>query len=384
MKLTPLGQMELTFVGPSLDFVDYGVGGQYYAALEGTWSSDRLRGRLRLTNIAQKRADNVNTPTLRGLLQTDDGASLFVEMNGLSQIEEGGRIFISSLTLRTAHPKYQWANTLFAVVEGELHGAPRPNEFRARCRVYACQTTITTNSEGGDQSMRVTAYALPLMAEGELPSFLRDLASRNSEYSAFRRRLGVTREAVFLQRTPQGSQVLTYRELDIMSSAPPSSDGAFESWLSERLSALHGTDPTTGGTPKVELLIRQRPRRPGALYVVALPLLPTKTTRLHEFAAELNGIHAAEFEESLRRLGFGLTMFIQHSPHVDLVLSVVEGDDPSSALGKLAMSSHPFDRWHLQQIADQTGLDLTAPPPPPNEQLWIWQRAVPVLPGGKP
>lgn len=383
MKLTPMGEMELTFVGPSLSFVDYGVGGQYYADLEGTWRGDRLSGRLRLTNMAQKRADNVNTPTLRGLLQTDDGASLFVEMNGLSQIEEGGRIFISSLTLRTAHPSYQWANSLFAVVEGELHGAPRPNEFRARCRVYACQATITTNSEGGDQSMRVTAYALPLLAEAELPSFLRDLASRNSEYSAFRRRLGVTREAVFLQRTPQGSQLLTYRELETASSAPPGSGGAFETWLSERLSTLHGTDPTTGA-PKVELLIRQRPPHPGALYVVALPLLPHKTARLHEFAAELNGIHAAEFEESLRRLGFGLTMFIQHSPHVDLVLSVVEGDDPSSALGKLAMSSHPFDRWHLQQIADQTGLDLSAPPPPPNEQLWVWQQPVPALPGGKP
>lgn len=232
--------------------------------------------------------------------------------------------------------------------------------------------------------MRVTAYALPLLAEGELPSFLRDLASRNTEYSAFRRRLGVTREAVFLQRTPQGSQLLTYRELDTASSAPPGSDGAFESWLSERLSALHGTDPTAGA-PRVELLIRQRPPHPGTLYVVALPLLPNKTARLHEFAAELNGIHATEFEESLRRLGFGLTMFTQHSPNFDLVLSVIEGDDPSSALGKLAMSSHPFDRWHLQQIADQTGLDLSAPPPPPNEQLWVWeQTAAPVRAGGKP
>jgi hypothetical protein len=35
-------------------------------------------------------------------------------------------------------------------------------------------------------------------------------------------------------------------------------------------------------------------------------------------------------------------------------------------------SQHPFDRWHIQQIVDQTGLDLTAPPPPPNELLWSW------------
>ncbi len=57
---------------------------------------------------------------------------MFVEMNGLSQIEEGGRVFVSSLTLWTAHPAYRWVNTLFAVLEGEPHGAPLPNEFRAR------------------------------------------------------------------------------------------------------------------------------------------------------------------------------------------------------------------------------------------------------------
>ena len=45
---------------------------------------------------------------------------MFVEMNGLSQIEKGGRVFVSSLTLRTAHPRYQRVNTLFAVVEGDL------------------------------------------------------------------------------------------------------------------------------------------------------------------------------------------------------------------------------------------------------------------------
>ncbi len=84
MKLTPLGEMDLTYVGLSLDFVEYGVGGQYYGAMEGTWRSDRISGNLRLTNIAEKRADNVNAPTLRGVLRTDDEATMFGEMNGLS------------------------------------------------------------------------------------------------------------------------------------------------------------------------------------------------------------------------------------------------------------------------------------------------------------
>jgi hypothetical protein len=377
MKLMPLGEMDLTYVGPSLDFVDYGVGGQYYAAMEGDWRSDRITGRLRLTNIAQKRVDNVNAPTLRGVMETPDGAALFVEMNGLSQIQEGGRVFVCSLTLRTAHADYQWVNTLFAVVEGELHGPPRPNEFRAHCRVYACEATITPISQGGDLSMRVSAYALPVLAgkEGELQSLARELNSRSAEFSEYHARNGVIRESAFLQSTPRGSQLLMHREFDNRSGTQPKSDGTFELWLRDRLMAVHGFDPTAAPQPQVELLVRQRPIRRGDVYVAALPVLPNKTARLHEFASELNGIHAAEFEESLRRLGFGLSLFVQHTPQVDLSISVVEGDDPASALGRLAMSQHPFDRWHLQQIADQTGIDFSGPPPPPNEVLWSWEAA---------
>lgn len=376
MELTPLGEMDLTYVGPSLDFVDYGAGGQYYAAMEGDWRSDRISGKLRLTNVAQKRVDNINTPTLRGVMETADGAAMFVEMNGLSQIQEGGRVFISSLTLRTAHPEYQWVNTLFAVVEGELHGAPKPNEFRAHCRVYACEATITPISRGGAQSMRVTASALPVLTgkEEALHSLARELQARSTEYNAHRARLGVIREAAFLQRTPNGSLLLGYREVEESSAIQSGSEGTFEHWLSDGMADVHGFDPATAPRPQVELLVRQRPIRRGDLYIAALPVLPHKTARLHEFASELNGIHAGEFEESLRRLGFGLTLFVQHTPQVDLSISVVEGDGPDTALGRLAMSQHPFDRWHLQQIADQTGLDLSAPPPPPNEELWSWHR----------
>ena len=372
MKFTSRGEMELAYVGPSLDFVDYGTGGQFYGSLEGAWSSDRINGRLRLTNIAQKRPDNVNTPMLRGVMRTDDGATLFMEMNGLSQIQLGGRVFIASLTLRTGDPRYEWANTFFAVVEGELHGRPRPNEFRARCRVYECETTLTPVSEGGDRSMQPIAYVMAVLPgrEGEVRSFVHELESRSREYGAYRRHRGVTREAVFLQRTPQGSQVITYREPVKPSSAQPSRDGDFERWLRDRMVALHGFDPTTGPQPTVELLIRQPPSRQADLYAAALPVRPGKMARLHEWTSELNGIHAAEFEESLHRLGFGLTLFVQYGPPTDVVIAVVEGDDPATALGRLVGSQHPFDRWHVQQIADQTGLDFSAPPAAPNELLW--------------
>ena len=374
MKLVPLGDMDLVYVGPMV-LVDFGAGGQYYAHMDGTWSGERLRGKLRLTNLAQKRADNINTPALRGVLETDDGATIYVEMNGLSQIHGGGRVFVNSLTLRTGHPQYQWANTLLAIVEGELYGQPRPGEMRARCRVYACEATITSDSQGGDLSMRATAHALAVTSgmEGELRSIARELKSRSTEHDDLRKKSGLTREAAFLQPGPQGSLLIVYREF--AESARRDLDGAGDDWLNSQMAARPGFDPKAAATLKVELLVRQRPIKRGHLYATAVPLLPDKVARLHEFAIELNGIHVAEFEDSLRRLGFGLTLFVQHIPEQDLVISVVEGDEPAAALGKLATSDHPFDRWHIQQVVDQTGLDLTAPPPPPNELLWSWEAA---------
>jgi hypothetical protein len=63
-------------------------------------------------------------------------------------------------------------------------------------------------------------------------------------------------------------------------------------------------------------LVRQRPIRHGKLYAAALRLLPGKAARFHEWAIELNGIHAAELEEGLRRLGFGLTPSSTHKTSI--------------------------------------------------------------------
>lgn len=229
--------------------------------------------------------------------------------------------------------------------------------------------------------MRVTAFALPVLPgkEAALEALGRDLES-NPEADLLSRSQGLIREVAFMQRTPMGSQLLIYNEAGETSSTVSDSDHGFERQLNARLSAIIGFDPASAPPPAVELLVREPAAQPGALYLAALPLRAGKTAQIHEFASELNGIHAAQFQESLRRLGFGLTLFVQHTPEVDLAISVVEGEEPASAFGRLATSSHSFDRWHLQQIADQTGLDLSAPPPPPNQLIWSWERAAAAVP----
>lgn len=354
MKLTPLGEMDLAYVGP-MSLVDYGAGGQYYAHMEGTWRGDRISGKLRLTNLAQKREDNVNTPALRGVLETGDGANLYVEMNGISQIAQGGRAFINSLTLRTSDSRYLWANTLVAIVEGELQGSMRPGEVRARCWVFACEATMSA-ALPNDQRARFEAYAVPVPEGSD--------AHALAETHAQRQQPGIARESAFIQPMENGSQVIIYREFEDASASP---DGG----------------PATNESPRVELLLRQRPGRRGRIHATALPLTPGVTARLHEFALELGGIHAAEFEESLRRQGVGLTLLVQHLPELDLVIAIVEGDEPADALGRLAASQEPFDRWFIQQIGELTSgnpLALLSK----SEVLWLWEAAARTQPAVAP
>ncbi|MBA2246393.1 MAG: hypothetical protein H0W11_15680, partial [Gemmatimonadetes bacterium] len=101
MQLIPLCDVELRYT--TLESLDYGTGGQIYGTMEGIVAGESLRGTLRLTNLAQRRPDNVNLPMLRGLLTTDDGATIYVEMNGIATLrpEDSARVFVTSFTFRT-------------------------------------------------------------------------------------------------------------------------------------------------------------------------------------------------------------------------------------------------------------------------------------------
>src|SRR5207249_3170513 len=102
----------------TLESLDYGAGGQLFGTMEGEVTGERLRGTLKLVNLAPRRADNVNLPTLRGLLTTDEGATAFVEINGMALLRpsDDARVFVTSLTFRTGDTRYAWLNTVFAVL----------------------------------------------------------------------------------------------------------------------------------------------------------------------------------------------------------------------------------------------------------------------------
>ena len=140
MNLVPLGDVELKYA--SLDALDYGAGGQLYGTMEGWLRGEEVRGELRLTNLAARRPDNVNLPTLRGVLATDDGAAIYVELNGIATLraQDGARVFVTSLAFRTGDTRYAWLNTVFGMLEGVLDAVAVGGT--ARGRAYRCEPTI--------------------------------------------------------------------------------------------------------------------------------------------------------------------------------------------------------------------------------------------------
>jgi len=108
MKLTPICEMKMHYTW--IDFVDYGVGGQYVGMLEGTVTGDRLRGTLKSVNVPAKRPDNVNCPAT------------------------------TSLSLRTGDARYAWVNNTIGAVEGILN----TTTDQALVRAYACENELAT------------------------------------------------------------------------------------------------------------------------------------------------------------------------------------------------------------------------------------------------
>lgn len=140
MEFAELATLELTYT--SLEALDYEGEGQLYGTMEGRVDGERLAGTLRLTNLAARRADNVNLPTLRGVLTTEDGAAVWVTLDGVATLRErdGARVFVTTFRCRTGDERYRWVNTLFAVLEGVLDSVGVGGT--ARGRLYECRTTL--------------------------------------------------------------------------------------------------------------------------------------------------------------------------------------------------------------------------------------------------
>ena len=106
-----------------------------------------------------------------------------------------------------------------------------------------------------------------------------------------------------------------------------------------------------------------------ALQAVAFPILPGKTEQWRHFIAEMNGPRRAEYEAWAQRFGVHWRLFLQQTPHGDLVLATAEGADPARAFQEIGAGDDAFTQWWAQQIQDIHGVDMRQPPPGPLPEL---------------
>jgi hypothetical protein len=120
MRLEPL--YTVTFTTPEAWSVEVeaGVEGRGFLLAEGR-SAGRLTARYRAANFPRMRADGALVPEFRGVLETDDGATVLFEWQGLAvRTDSGMRLLLGSLVHTTDDPRYRWLNDRVCAVEGEV------------------------------------------------------------------------------------------------------------------------------------------------------------------------------------------------------------------------------------------------------------------------
>jgi LmbE family N-acetylglucosaminyl deacetylase len=109
-----------------------------------------------------------------------------------------------------------------------------------------------------------------------------------------------------------------------------------------------------------------------ALLALAIPLAPGKTDQWKKFTDELRGARRAEFVASRKRLGVRERTFLQRTPHGDMVIVTLEGENPAKAFAEFGQGTDAFTTWFKQQVSElHGGMDLSAPPPGPMPELIV-------------
>src|SRR5688500_6212043 len=80
---------------------------------------------------------------------------------------------------------------------------------------------------------------------------------RKEAYERSRKRLGITREAVFIQPTPNGDVAVVYWEADDVGAAltgMATSDDPFDKWYREHIREVHGLNVEDGFPPPEQVM----------------------------------------------------------------------------------------------------------------------------------
>jgi hypothetical protein len=122
MKLEPL--YRVTFTTPEAWTVTWegsdGTEGRSFLIAEGR-AEGRLSARYRAANFPRHRVDGALEPEFRGVLETDDGASILFHWEGLASLTDTGmRQLLGSMQHVSDDERYRWLNDRVCAIEGEV------------------------------------------------------------------------------------------------------------------------------------------------------------------------------------------------------------------------------------------------------------------------
>ena len=125
IELVPLGTMTAVLAQPFV-LSDTPVGSRWIFEVEdATVEGERIRGKLKGRAAADWLVvgpDGTGTIDVRALIETDDGALVFVQYHGRVDVGSGGGVTYATPRFETGDEHYRWLNKIQAVGKGILDG----------------------------------------------------------------------------------------------------------------------------------------------------------------------------------------------------------------------------------------------------------------------
>ena len=122
MRLEPLYRLAFRYTeewGVALDD-DASSAGVFFFIAEGRCSGD-VAGRFRAANHPLRRSDGTFLPDLQGIIDTDDGATIVLDMRGYGRAYPvGARQIVAAVTHVSDDPRYTRLNDSLSVGCGEV------------------------------------------------------------------------------------------------------------------------------------------------------------------------------------------------------------------------------------------------------------------------
>jgi Protein of unknown function (DUF3237) len=113
-----------------------GTEGRSFLIAEGR-AEGRLSARYRAANFPRRRVDGALEPEFRGVLETDDGATILFHWEGLATLTDAGmRRLLGMAQHVTDDERYRWLNDRVCGVEGEVRPRPDGSGFDVMLEVH--------------------------------------------------------------------------------------------------------------------------------------------------------------------------------------------------------------------------------------------------------